>query len=39
MAKIVQFHEKGGPEVLKLEEVTLYRSLKMTSVSGFTPSA
>ena len=23
MAKIVQFHEKGGPEVLKLEEVTL----------------
>jgi len=23
MAKIVQFHEKGGPEVLKLEEVML----------------
>ena len=23
MAKIVHFHEKGGPEVLKLEEVTL----------------
>jgi len=23
MAKIVQFHEKGGPEVLKLEDVTL----------------
>ena len=23
MAKIVQFHEKSGPEVLKLEEVTL----------------
>ena len=23
MAKIVKFHEKGGPEVLKLEEVTL----------------
>ena len=23
MAKVVQFHEKGRPEVLKLEEVTL----------------
>src|SRR4029077_13615691 len=23
MAKIIQFHEKGGPEVLKLEDVTL----------------
>jgi hypothetical protein len=23
MAKIVQFHEKGGPDVLKLEEVNL----------------
>jgi len=23
MAKVVQFHEKGGPEVLKLEEMPL----------------
>jgi NADPH:quinone reductase-like Zn-dependent oxidoreductase len=23
VAKIVQFHEKGGPEVLELKEVTL----------------
>jgi hypothetical protein len=39
VAKIVQFHEKGGPKVLKLKEVTLSSVTEKDVRFGFGPSA